>query len=393
MKKVILVILYVISNCVSIHAMEENNGAFNQDHTASWENLPPEIKMHIFSSLPGDGKKIKDLLAHRLINKECAALIDTCPLALAKRYLAAARHEMLCPNILLTYENRFKDIEYHCIYGLFFSAVEAADLNVVNALLYSGIIDTSSLDFQNALANHPSCLRDALNADQAGTTDKDRIEIAKILINNGVDVNYQAEYMFYDISKNTALIIATKKGYDEIVELLIAKGAVIEAKNRFGEMPIFIAVQLGLVNIARLFLKRGVSVTASNDFGYTPLIQAAAYGQTAIIELLISFGADVNAQGKSGQTALRNAVHCGRLNTTEQLLGYGADVNYQNRWDNHFTPLMHAVKGNSRQLVELLLEYGADPDMKNRCGQTARELAKCKSIVELLNSYIKAKKE
>ena len=91
----------------------------------------------------------------------------------------------------------------------------------------------------------------------------------------GEDVNEKDE------NGGTPLQVATYEGHKEIVELLIAKGADVNAKE--------------------------------SGLGTAPLHRAAFRGHEAIVELLIAEGADVNAKiklgGLKGQTPLDIATH------------------------------------------------------------------------------------
>ena len=59
-------------------------------------------------------------------------------------------------------------------------------------------------------------------------------EVAELLIAKGADVNAK----FDKISGGTPLHIAADKGHKEIAELLIAAGADVNAKDKGGESPL-----------------------------------------------------------------------------------------------------------------------------------------------------------
>ena len=92
------------------------------------------------------------------------------------------------------------------------------------------------------------------------------IEAIKQAIADGVDVNSKG------IGGFTPLLIAAMEGHNEVVELLISKGADVDARW--------------------------------HGDGATPLRFAAARGYKEIVELLISKGADVNAKAVTGETPL-----------------------------------------------------------------------------------------
>ena len=99
------------------------------------------------------------------------------------------------------------------------------------------------------------------------------------LINKGEDVNEKS-------SMGTLLHIAVRQNLKEIVELLIAKGADVNAK----------AFQIG--------------DDAEKGGGFTPLHDAARGGFEEIAKLLIESGAEVNAKVQ-GETPLHVAAFIG----------------------------------------------------------------------------------
>ncbi len=58
---------------------------------------------------------------------------------------------------------------------------------------------------------------------------KGQLEVVKLLIDRGADINYQ-----HPISKNTALHMAALSNYPEVVKYLISKGADVNIKLRAG---------------------------------------------------------------------------------------------------------------------------------------------------------------
>ena len=97
----------------------------------------------------------------------------------------------------------------------------------------------------------------------------------------------------------TVLGHAAWGGHKEIVELLIAKGADVNAKYE-GWTPLHTAVEGGHKEIAELLIDNGADVNAMDKDGRTPLHFASAKGHKEVAELLIANGADVNAKIEGG---------------------------------------------------------------------------------------------
>lgn len=108
--------------------------------------------------------------------------------------------------------------------------------------------------------------------------------------------------------------MAVKNGNADIMDLLLSKGANVDAKNRKGDTPLNLVYMLprgGIAaRIAELLLSQGADVNEGNNSGITPLYRSALAGFNSFTELLIRYGADVNARTSSGATPL----HCAASN-------------------------------------------------------------------------------
>ena len=95
----------------------------------------------------------------------------------------------------------------------------------------------------------------------------------------------------------------------EVVDLLLARGANLEAVDSDGNTPLHYAAGFNdSVAVLELFLARGATLEAVNDYGNTPLHFAAANnGSVAVLELLLARGATLEATNNSGETPLELA--------------------------------------------------------------------------------------
>jgi ankyrin repeat protein len=160
----------------------------------------------------------------------------------------------------------------------------------------------------------------------------------KAFIQEGIDVNT-------NVHGCTPLHCAARYGHKEVAELLIAKGADVNAKDTRGQKPIDVAINKRQIEIAKLLASKSGDVS----------LHVAAYiGDLQRVEKLIDDGANVDANDWEGQTALHYAVKAEQITVAELLIANGADVNA-----GEWTPLQEATY-HSKEMVELLLAKGAD---------------------------------
>jgi ankyrin repeat protein len=206
---------------------------------------------------------------------------------------------------------------------------------------------------------------------------KDRDDIASILIDAKVDLNYN--------HGGTPLILAATRGYMNIIKLLMAKGADINARYQ-GQTALFAATQYQRLEMAKLllsagatisdedfiaaafrcnllmlhyYLKNGGDIEVRSKHGVTALQSGAREGYTECVELLLDRGADINARDSSGNTALHGAVASGRVTAwlLEKSILRGADINAKNSKGQ--TPLDLAQGYHDDASANLLLKAGA----------------------------------
>ena len=108
----------------------------------------------------------------------------------------------------------------------------------------------------------------------------------------------------------TALIYASRAGHEDIVELLLDKGAFIEATDNQGWTALMYAARDGHRDTVALLLKNNASVNKRSDVGWTALMYAIQDGNVDIVDLLIKHGADIHVKDNNGKTAFTLADKC-----------------------------------------------------------------------------------
>jgi len=89
-----------------------------------------------------------------------------------------------------------------------------------------------------------------------------------------------------DSTGRTPLHFAAYEGHEDVVELLLAHGADVNAKADNGETPLHFAARKGYTNVVKLLWLHGADVDAKDNHGDTPLDLAAVYGNSAVAEVL-----------------------------------------------------------------------------------------------------------
>lgn len=142
--------------------------------------------------------------------------------------------------------------------------------------------------------------------------------LAKYCLDNGVDVNFVDEhggtvlYRSIQYGKCNDLIkyalfddVTQFEKSNDIVKLLLARGADVNVKNVDGDTPLHQAAHNGNNEIVKLLMTMGANAKAKDFYGNGPLWQAGFYyGDAATVQLLIDADADVNAKSHHDQTLL-----------------------------------------------------------------------------------------
>src|SRR5262249_25781475 len=155
-----------------------------------------------------------------------------------------------------------------------------------------------------------------------------------------------------------ALHLAADLDHREILELLLAAGAQVNAKDKGGYTPLSDAARKGRAQIIEILLSHGAAVnTKGNETGFTPLHLAAAAGDAASIRMLLAKGADRSAKDHLGETPLEQAVHSDRPEAVEALLPPGGG-------STRMDLLADAVAKGHAATVAVLLDHGTDVNAK-----------------------------
>ena len=181
-------------------------------------------------------------------------------------------------------------------------------------------------------------------------------EIVELLIRNGANVNVPDDYGAMLLYITGTKPKAETAKYLEIAGILIVNGADVNAnKNRANRTPLHACARYGREEIAELLIANGAIVDAKDIHGKTPLLLAASVHKE-VSELLVKSGADIAAKDKDGQTPLHLAANWGHVDIVKLFLDRGADINAKD--SKGLTPLNYATRKKYRDVIKLLEANG-----------------------------------
>jgi ankyrin repeat protein len=187
-------------------------------------------------------------------------------------------------------------------------------------------------------------------------------EIAELLIAKGADVNAKLEVRAPPHEKGaTPLDRAIWRKKTATADLLRKHGGKTGAELSIHDAA-GAAGRKGNMEAVKQHLAAGKDVDARDKQDKTPLQHAAYWGHKEIAELLIAKGADINAKDNAGTTTLVWAVLGGKKESVELLIVNGVDVNAKS---NYGTPLDVAIHRKKTEAADLLRKHG---------GKTGEEL-------------------
>jgi ankyrin repeat protein len=212
--------------------------------------------------------------------------------------------------------------------------------------------------------------------------------------------------------ESTLMHVAVRHRKEHLVDVLLAQGANMNAKDKSGHTPFLLAYQsklqflnflntrgihpfavnedgLGVLHLAAitgpaeaidflldLHLAEGrfFDIDAVSKSGCTPLICATAAGQEEAALHLLEHGAKITPRTTdSGRLALHYAAHTSMHSVVEKLVVDRESVNTQDY--NGWTPLSLACMASAPTVVGILLSKSADPGLVNDAGDQPLHIA------------------
>ena len=225
-------------------------------------------------------------------------------------------------------------------------AAEVGNADLIGLLLEAGVnADSANPDGQTAL----------LAVARTGN-----VKAAERLLDAGATVDAKEKW-----GGQTALMWASARRHPEMMQLLISKGADVNARSIDRDYQRHVTAE-----------GRPKSLDSG---GLTPLLYAARENCLACVDVLLKNKADINLADPDSVSPLLVAIMNANWDLAKQLISAGADVN---QWDVYGeAPLITAIDLRNRidggrasidapntatglAIIKLLLEKGADPNMQ-----------------------------
>jgi len=266
--------------------------------------------------------------------------------------------------------------------------LQLADAQLVIARRYGFASWRKLVAFVGAVDSEGERLRQAVRAGD-GATVAAILDATPELVHLGEDVDDRGERPS-DTRGMTLLHLAVAENQRAMAELLLARGAPLDARNADGRAPLHDAFELARDDIAQLLIAAGAAIDAcmaaahgmhdrlaailaadpaqAGDMttGIPPLGWATYAADTRAVEILLAHGAPLDAH------AWDAVCHVGQVAIARLLLAAGADPDAAD--ERGCTPLHRVIASrlvrDPAPLVALLLAAGADPTRTNAEGAT-----------------------
>ena len=160
-----------------------------------------------------------------------------------------------------------------------------------------------------------------------------------------------------DMYRVNVLAYTARKGHTDIVEYLFEQG--LDPSKDDVYYALGDAAYYNQLEIVKMLIEGGFD-TLSYDYGAAdrPLLKAARHGYMEMAKYLLDKGADIDVQDYKGNSTLSLAVWEGKLEMVKFLIS--KDVNVDLRNEHNWNALMQAIHQGYYDIAELLIEKGSD---------------------------------
>jgi len=226
--------------------------------------------------------------------------------------------------------------------GPIHDAARKGDANKIKALLQVDPKLVADGDKNGDTPLHIACLHGQMAA-------------AQVLLDAGADVNAKNNYGAF--TPGDLWGVFSSNNHQDPVSLLTVHG--VDSKDmKNGYTPLDLSLFASRhKDLVQLLIAKGADVNAQASSGATPLFFAVLRDQPDDVKFLIDKGANVNAADAYGDTILDAALHMQYGSMIQLIIDRGADVNAKDQSDHR--PLSYALGMDDHKWADLLKKHGA----------------------------------
>jgi ankyrin repeat protein len=226
--------------------------------------------------------------------------------------------------------------------GPIHDAARKGDLKKVQALIQADPTVVNSKDNMGDTPLHVAALHG-------------EVAVAQALIAAGADVN--AKNSAGPFTPDNLWGVISSNNHQDPVSLLYVHG-VNQADMKNGYTPLDMAAfSVHYKAMVQLLVSKGADVNAQASSGATPLFWAVMREQKDELQFLIDHGANVNAADAYGDTILGMVLHLQYTTMIQTLLDHGADINAMDQ--SQHRPLTFALQMDDHRWADVLKKRGA----------------------------------
>lgn len=218
-------------------------------------------------------------------------------------------------------------------------------------------------------------------------------ETIPLMLDNGADIHSE------DFTGKTALHIVCQYNCVSVCDILISRGANVEAKDKQGRTPLYHSILCGVAEIAKHLIEHArANVHTTDSTGCSLMHASCRFLNLDFCVFLAGYGVPCDTHTDTGGDTPLHVV-CDRFRKQYGTMGLAfleflvkkqrVRVNALNNKGQ--TPLMVAAEADNLHNCKYLLENGADATIKDKNGWTVLMYAACTNNKDLVMLFFNHK--
>ncbi|MDH5679942.1 MAG: ankyrin repeat domain-containing protein [Spirochaetota bacterium] len=185
---------------------------------------------------------------------------------------------------------------------------------------------------------------------------------------------------------NEDLIKAAEAGDKKKVESLLAKGADVNAKDKYGKTPLHIAAKKKYLVLVRFLVSKGANINAKDNDGEIPLDKSFDQYDDSVKLFLISKSKKKMIYNDYDFEKAKNYIQHENTNELKRMLIDGLYINSKDKRGDSL--LYYSIDKNKAKSAKLLIQRGANVKVINSSGEKPLHIASSEGNLELIKILI-----